>query len=95
MIQISVSIAAADAEFAEKIAEMLEHMEYINGCDTLGQKIGDEGIHDVCLSSIYISMAYTQECSMLTCFRLSCVSTRNCLSFTRQSTMSSQRKVSI
>lgn len=47
MMQIAVHLAAAEADFAKQIAEMLDQMQYINACDTLGQKMDQKGIHRV------------------------------------------------
>lgn len=46
-MQIAISFAAADVEFAKKIGEMLEQMSYIDECDTLGQKSENKNIHKV------------------------------------------------
>ncbi|KAJ5612711.1 hypothetical protein N7510_005905 [Penicillium lagena] len=42
---IAISIATADLEFARQIAEMLEQISWIDGCDTLGQKANRRDIH--------------------------------------------------
>lgn len=53
-LQIAVTIAGADVEFAGKVAQMMEHIKYINDCDTFGQKTEEEGIHKVRLTWISI-----------------------------------------
>lgn len=47
LMQIAISIATADQDFAKQIAEMLEQIAYIDGCDTLGQKAERKDIHKV------------------------------------------------
>ncbi|KAJ9269456.1 hypothetical protein DTO212C5_4519 [Paecilomyces variotii] len=42
---IAISIATADVDFAQQIAEMLQRLSYIDDCDTLGQKTGRKDIH--------------------------------------------------
>lgn len=44
-MQMAISIASADVDFAQKIAEMLEQVSYIDECDTLGQKTNRQDIH--------------------------------------------------
>lgn len=46
-IQIAISFATADLEFARQIGEMLEQISYIDDCDTLGQRINKTDIHKV------------------------------------------------
>lgn len=46
-MQIAISIASADVEFGNHIAEMLQQISYIDDCDTLGQKADDKDIHKV------------------------------------------------
>lgn len=46
-IQIAISFATADLEFARQIGEMLEQISYIDECDTLGQSINKTDIHKV------------------------------------------------
>lgn len=36
-----------DFQFTEQIGEMLKQLEYINECDTFGQKTNKDGIHRV------------------------------------------------
>lgn len=47
LMQIAISIATADQDFAKQIAEMLEQIAYIDDCDTLGQKAERKVIHKV------------------------------------------------
>ncbi|PSK43017.1 LON peptidase N-terminal domain and RING finger protein [Elsinoe australis] len=42
---IAISFASADLVLAKQIGEMLEHISYIDGCDTLGQKVDSNDIH--------------------------------------------------
>ncbi|KAJ5724165.1 hypothetical protein N7488_002200 [Penicillium malachiteum] len=49
---IAMSFASVDLQFAKQIAEMLEQIEYIDKCDTLGQKTDCEDIHKA-LVSVY------------------------------------------
>jgi len=44
---MAIGIASADEKFAEKIADMLQRMSYIDSCDTLGRKASDQDIHKV------------------------------------------------
>jgi hypothetical protein len=44
---VAISISAADVDFARQIGEMLEHIQYIDDCDTLGQKEDRADIHKV------------------------------------------------
>ncbi|KAK1139007.1 hypothetical protein N8T08_001586 [Aspergillus melleus] len=44
-IQIAISLATADSDFAKQITEMLRQISYIDDCDTLGQKSEKNGIH--------------------------------------------------
>ena len=46
-MQIAISFATADMEFAKQIGEMLEQISYIDECDTLGQKTNKTDIHNV------------------------------------------------
>lgn len=46
-VQIAISFATADLEFAKQIGEMLEQIAYIDDCDTLGQKADKKDIHKV------------------------------------------------
>ena len=46
-MQIAISFATADMEFAKQIGEMLEQISYIDDCDTLGQKTNKTDIHNV------------------------------------------------
>ena len=46
-IQIAISFATADLEFARQIGEMLEQISYIDDCDTLGQRVNKTDIHKV------------------------------------------------
>lgn len=46
-IQIAISISTADIEFAKRIGEMLDHLSYIDDCDTLGQRSNKADIHKV------------------------------------------------
>lgn len=46
-MQIAISFATADLDFAKQIAEMLEQIPYIDDCDTLGQKTDRKDIHKV------------------------------------------------
>jgi hypothetical protein len=48
-IQIAISFATADLEFARQIGEMLEQLSYIDDCDTLGQRANKADIHKVLL----------------------------------------------
>ncbi|KAM3457627.1 hypothetical protein MY3296_001059 [Beauveria thailandica] len=43
---IAVTLAAMDVEFAKQTGEMLEQMQYINDCDTFGQKTNEKNIHN-------------------------------------------------
>ncbi|KAL2202401.1 hypothetical protein CC79DRAFT_1361506 [Sarocladium strictum] len=49
---VGISISAADVDFARQIGEMLEHIQYIDDCDTLGQKEDRADIHKA-LVSVY------------------------------------------
>ncbi|RAO65428.1 uncharacterized protein BHQ10_001440 [Talaromyces amestolkiae] len=42
---IAISVASADVKFEDQIVEMLQHISYIDDCDTLGQKADDKDIH--------------------------------------------------
>lgn len=56
LIQIAISFATADLEFAKQIGEMLEHISYIDDCDTLGQKTNKTDIHKVDFQLIFGSL---------------------------------------
>ncbi|PYI07524.1 hypothetical protein BO78DRAFT_90581 [Aspergillus sclerotiicarbonarius CBS 121057] len=49
---IAISLASVDVDFAKKIADMLEQIQYIDDCDTLGQKAERKDIHKA-LVSVY------------------------------------------
>jgi hypothetical protein len=52
-LQIAISFAGADLEFAKQIGEMLEQISYIDDCDTLGQKTNKKDIHKVIYNDIF------------------------------------------
>lgn len=56
--QIAISFATADLDFARRIGDMLEQISYIDGCDTLGQKVKRTDIHDVICSEILFVKAF-------------------------------------
>jgi hypothetical protein len=45
--QIAISFATADSNFTDQLENMLEHISYIDECDTLGQKAEEKKIHKV------------------------------------------------
>lgn len=47
LTQIAISFASADLDFAQQIGDMLQHLQYVDDCDTLGWKTGKRDIHKV------------------------------------------------
>ncbi|GIZ44608.1 hypothetical protein CKM354_000780200 [Cercospora kikuchii] len=52
---IAISLATADLDFAKQIGEMLEHMRYIDDCDTLGRRTKQPEIHEA-LVLVYVKV---------------------------------------
>lgn len=53
-MQLAITFASADAELANQIGEMLRQLEYIDDCDTFGQKAGHQNIHKVSSSQSFL-----------------------------------------
>lgn len=64
-MQIAISFASADLDFAKQIAEMLEQISYIDDCDTLGQKTDRKDIHKVVYSELFSSLSNVLQALVL------------------------------
>lgn len=50
--QFAIGFADADSRFTQQLGRMLQHIPYIDDCDTLGQKAEEQKIHKVCVQRL-------------------------------------------